>query len=66
MAVCQVFNEDGSGGLPCALICDDYAGYKQVMNVGSTETGDLNKRIKALDAELDAKALVHYPTPIAR
>jgi transposase len=34
-------NEDGSGGWRGALICDDYAGYKQVMNSGVTEAGCL-------------------------
>ncbi|GHD04934.1 hypothetical protein GCM10007320_66350 [Pseudorhodoferax aquiterrae] len=29
--------EDGNGGWRGTLICDDYAGYKQVMNAGVTE-----------------------------
>lgn len=33
--------EDGSGGWRGTLICDDYAGYKQVMNAGVTEAGCL-------------------------
>ncbi|WP_407068045.1 IS66 family transposase [Leptothrix discophora] len=32
---------DGSGGWRGTLICDDYAGYKQVMNAGVTEAGCL-------------------------
>lgn len=34
-------DEDGSGGWRGTLICDDYAGYKQVMNAGVTEAGCL-------------------------
>ena len=34
-------NEDGGGGWRGTLICDDYAGYKQVMNAGVTEAGCL-------------------------
>jgi len=33
--------EDGTGGWRGTLICDDYAGYKQVMNTGVTEAGCL-------------------------
>jgi hypothetical protein len=34
-------DEDGNGGRRGALICDDYAGDKQVMNAGVTEAGCL-------------------------
>ena len=34
-------DEDGSGAWRGTLICDDYAGYKQVMNAGVTEAGCL-------------------------
>jgi len=33
--------EDGSGGWRGTLICDDYAGYKQIMNAGVNEAGCL-------------------------
>lgn len=33
--------EDGSGGWRGTLICDDYAGYKQVMSAGVNEAGCL-------------------------
>nr|WP_243748499.1 IS66 family transposase [Roseateles toxinivorans] len=33
--------EDGTGGWRGSLICDDYAGYKQIMNAGVTEAGCL-------------------------
>jgi len=34
-------DEEGQGGWRGTLICDDYAGYKQMMNAGVTEAGCL-------------------------